>query len=167
MVEVMFCMIIFLGMVVVFAAVCPLAMTSANTASLYNQAAAIGQHKIDELRDFNWQGSDMTSGSGQTALQTALVNAKIVDSCSGTTTMTCSFVNSDEIVANGTSTGGFPNGTTATVTITPDTTLVTGNTNGAPPNGLIYNVLVTMNWSGGGVPSGAFYLPAKVIEYQQ
>ncbi len=158
MMEVVFAMVIFLMMVLVFAAVFPLAVTASKYSNNYNQAVMIAQHKVDQIRQLG--------GSALTLTAANLTNLGIVNSGScaadSNSGFACTFTNTDNIAdiqtaGVVTSVGYFPYGSTATLTIDPD--LSSG-----VPSGAVQNVIVTVAWSGGGMSSGTYTAATKLVE---
>jgi prepilin-type N-terminal cleavage/methylation domain-containing protein len=166
LIEVMLAMIVFLMMVLVFAAVFPFAITGAKYSNNYAQASLIAQQKIEELRKLSWSGLNFSTASSVTTLETTMVNEGIADSGTCTTnatvtppSVTCSFANVDNLINSGATSGYFPPGTTATYTIQSDT-----NTINVPPVNDVFNIWVSINWPSAGAPAGSFTTATKVVE---
>jgi prepilin-type N-terminal cleavage/methylation domain-containing protein len=169
LIEVIFALTIFLAMVVVFGAVFPIAITASKFSNNYSQAAELAQHKLDQLRDQPWSNYNATNfvSSGSNSVGANLVTANIVDS--GTCTadpndasgIRCSFVDTDNVANNGSNIGYFPAGSTAYITIDPDTTTTSAN---EPPAYSVYTATVAIAWTGGGVSSGSYSASAKLVE---
>lgn len=129
MVEVMLSMMIFLMMILIFSAVFPFALRTAEFSNNYSQAALLAQHKIDQLENAGYSRLDYTD----------LSNLGIIDTTA--TSSPYSFTSVDNLVGGGTSTGYFPAGSTGTVSIVDYHTL-----NSGIPAGNMDYVTVTIKW---------------------
>jgi len=175
LIEVIFALTIFLAMLVVFGAVFPIAITSSKFSNNYSQAAELCAHKLDQLRDQSWSytSSTFVPTAGSNNVSTVLTtNNSIADpgSCvvdpntsdpNHSSGIQCSFVDTDNIANNGTNIGYFPTGTTATITIDPDSVATVPN---QPPAYSVYTATVKIAWTGGGVSSGSYSCTAKLVE---
>ena len=150
-------MMVFLAMALIFGMVYPLATSASRSATTYDQSISLAQHKIDQLRGFNWNGQNMATASACSTLSTKLVNTGLADSCSGTGPITCSFASVDHVVANGTTatSGLLPAGSTATFTLSAATGV---------PSGQAYSASVALAWTGGGIPAGSLTMPAEITQ---
>ena len=158
LIEVVFALAIFLAMVIVFAAVFPIAVTASRFSNNYSQAAELAQHKIDELRGLPWSG--FSSANFISNGESNLLSNNVIDAGTCTTIgsgFTCNFTNIDNIANNGSNIGYFPAGSVATVSVTPDT-------NDGAFSYVVYTATVTISWSGGGVSSGSYSTAAKLVE---
>lgn len=143
--EVALALVIFTMMTLMFGAVLPAALRGAKHSGNYNQAAALAQRKIDQLRGAGYgrmfDGSDGTALSKLSALN--VVNAQNSFGVFDFTTV-------DHMTGNG---GYFPPGSTGTIT-------VTDGYNGIPA-GNAAQVTVTITWTGT-VP-GSYSVSAIII----
>jgi prepilin-type N-terminal cleavage/methylation domain-containing protein len=120
LIEVVIAMIIFLMMVLMFAAVFPIAVRGAIFSNNYAQAVALCQHKMDQLRDAGWNKMDYAD----------LNNDGIVDTAAA----------GNQSIANTTDSlaGFYPTGCTGTIKVTTDAN-VASNT--------VDDVQVTITWT--------------------
>jgi Tfp pilus assembly protein PilV len=123
-------MIIFLMMILMFAAVFPFAVRTAQFSNSYAQAALLAQHKIDELHAAGDSRMDYND----------LANLGIIDSAPGVPPY--SFTAVDGLVGNGTTQGYFPAGSTGAINIVDYNTV-----NAAAPVGKMDYVSVTLTWT--------------------
>lgn len=130
MVEVMISMMVFTMMIMIFAAVFPFALRTAEFSNNYSQAALLAQHKIDQLQT-----------AGYTRLDYADLNGLgIIDSAAATSPY--SFTSVDNLVGGTGGTGFFPAGSTGTLSIVDYHTL-----NSSVPAGKMDYVTVTITWT--------------------
>jgi type II secretory pathway pseudopilin PulG len=158
LIEVALSLIVFLMMTLVFAAVFPMALSAAKLSDNYSQAAQIAQHKIDQMRAAGFSGLNYAG----------LLNASIIDPIAppaGQPTV-YHFESVDNVVSNGTNSGYFPPGSTATITIQDYNAYATakGVSSGLPPAGAVDYVTVTLTWAGGGARGGTYSTSAMIIQ---
>lgn len=159
LVEVGMALVVFMMMTLVFAAIFPIAVRGSKMSDNYAQGAQIVQHKIDQMR---------TAGFAKLTYS-GLTGAGIIDpmaSPPATLPATYHFENIDNLVTNNGNTGYFPPGSTGTITIQDYATYAAskGVSSGLPTVGAVDYVTVTVNWVGGGVPSGTYSASAMIIE---
>lgn len=125
LIEVVIAMIIFLMMVLMFAAVFPLAVRGAIFSNNYAQAVALCQHKMDQLRDEGWNKMDYTDLNNDGIVDTAAAgNQNIANGLS--------FATTDNL-------GGFyPAGCTGTFKVATD---------GNVASNTVDDVQVTITWT--------------------
>ena len=160
LVEVAFSLLIFLMMILVFGAVFPGIVKTSTFSNNYQQATLIAQHKIDQVRKISFSGLDMTTPAGKSAIVAELASQGLIDNgtCSqigSGNSVTCSFATVDGVVTSGTVNGYFPAGSTATVSVQPDVYAM---------NGTVFNIIVSLVWTGSSVSSGGYTAVAKTIE---
>ncbi len=143
--EVTLALIIFTLMTLMFGAVLPVAVRGAKHSGNYNQAAALAQRKIDQLRMAGY--SRLFDGSGGTALS-KLSALNVVDAQNSPGVY--DFTTVDNLTG---ANGYFPPGSTGTIT-------VADGYNGVPA-GNAAQVTVTITWAGT-VP-GSYSVPAIII----
>jgi prepilin-type N-terminal cleavage/methylation domain-containing protein len=130
LIEVTMSMIIFLMMIMMFAAVFPFAVRTAQFSNNYAQAALLAQHKIDELHAAGYARMDYND----------LSNLGIIDSAPVVSPY--SFTGVDGLVGNGTTQGFFPTGSTGVIKVV-DYNAV----NAAAPVGQMDYVTVSLTWT--------------------
>ena len=155
LVEVTLAMIVFLMMVMVFAAVFPLAARSAKFANYYAQASMLAQHKIDQVRYIGF--SKLQNAANLSSLEIADSGAPAMGP-----PYTVSFTNIDNLTSASPSGSFFPPGSTGTVKVV-DYSTVPGVTS-PPPAGSVDVVTVTVNWSGSGLPGSSYATSGLVIK---
>ena len=162
--EVALAMIVFAMMVMMFAAVFPMAVRGAQYSDNYAQAAMVAQHKMDQIRLAGYSRLLVTNAEG-TPL-TKMQNLAIIDkpqptgypSTSNNVT-TYSFSSTDGLVSSSTVQGFFPPGSTGTITVSDYGKLYPAS--GVPQGTLAY-VTVKIAWTGGGVSKGSYSLSALI-----
>jgi len=147
LVEVALSLIVFGMMTILFGAVFPMAVRGAQYSNNYAQAAMVADHKMDQLRSGGYGLLFNPSGN------TGLISQNVIDAVNAGGSY--DFTTADNLVANGTSQGYFPNGSTGTITVTDDTA------NGVP-SGSVALVTITVAWNGGGVPAGSYSLSSLI-----
>jgi prepilin-type N-terminal cleavage/methylation domain-containing protein len=130
LVEVMFGMMIFTMMVLIFSAVFPFALRTAEFSNNYSQAALLAQHKIDELQTAGFSRLDYTDLNG----------LGIIDSSPNTSPY--SFTTVDNLDGGGSNHGYFPAGSTGTITIVDYHTL-----NSGVPAGKMDYATINIRWT--------------------
>jgi type II secretory pathway pseudopilin PulG len=105
LVEVTLSLIVFMMMILVFAAVFPFAVRTAQFSNDYAQASLLAQHKIDELLAAGYNRMDFTDLSG----------LGIIDAATNTSPYT--FTGVDNLDGGGAATGYFRPGSSGTITI--------------------------------------------------
>ena len=130
LVEVMMSMMVFTMMILIFAAVFPFALRTAEFSNNYSQAALLAQHKIDELQTAGYSRLDYTSLNG----------LGIIDASPNTSPY--SFTTVDNLAGGGNNHGYFPVGSTGTVTIVDYHTL-----NSSVPAGKMDYVTINITWT--------------------
>ena len=152
--ETVFALTVFTMMALLFSAVLPISQRAARRNAYYAQAAALVQHKVAQVR-----------AAGFPALQSpsALAALGIIDGGSATSSAvpyTASFLASDHLIAdNGTGTGLFPAGATATLAVADYTAQ-----NPAVPTGTVDSVTITLNWPVTGTSGGSYAMSCLVIQ---
>jgi expansin (peptidoglycan-binding protein) len=135
-------MIIFLMMIIMFAAVFPLAVRGAIFSNNYAQAVALCQHKMDQLRDAGWNKMDYTDLNGDGVVDTAAAgNQNIANGLS--------FVTTDNLASF------YPAGCTGTLKVTTDAN-VAANT--------VDDVKITMTWTTGNGGSSSYTLYGMITK---
>jgi Tfp pilus assembly protein PilV len=137
-IEVTISMMVFLMMILVFAAVFPFAVRTAQFSNNYSQAALIAQHKIDQLHSAGYSRLNYNALSG----------LGIIDSSNSAP---YSFAGVDHLVNGNGNSGFFGPGSTATITIQ-DYNLV----NSAIPAGQMDYVTVIVRWVTPNMPAGTY-----------
>ena len=143
--EVTLALVIFTMMTLLFGAVLPVAVRGAKHSGNYNQAAALAQRKIDQLRIAGY--SRLLDGSDGTAAS-KLTSQNVVDG--QTAGGVYDFTTVDHLTGTG---GYFPPDSTGTITIA-------DGYNGVPA-GNAAQVTVTITW-GGTVP-GSYSVSAIIV----
>lgn len=146
--EVTLALIIFTLMTLMFGAVLPVAVRGAKHSGSYNQAAALAQRKIDQLRVAGY--SRLFDGSSGTAVS-QLSAQMVVDAQNSPGVF--DFTTVDKLTG---ANGYFPPGSTGTIT-------VADGYNSVPP-GNAAQVTVTITWTGA-VP-GSYSVSAIIISMQ-
>jgi len=123
-------MIIFLLMVLVFAAVFPFAIRTAQFSNNYSQAALLAQHKLDQLQTAGYSRLDYSDLSG----------LGIIDSAQQTSPYT--FTGVDNLVGSGSGQGFFPPGSSGIISIVDYHTV-----NPSMAAGQMDYVTVTITWT--------------------
>ncbi len=149
--EVTLALIIFTMMTLLFGAVLPVAVRGAKHSGNYDQAAALAQRKIDQLRVAGF--SRLFDSSDATAVS-KLTAQNIVDG--QTSAGVYDFTNVDHLAGTG---GYFPPGSTGTITVTDGTNQYTPGYGGN-----VAVVTVTITWVGA-VP-GSYSASALVVSMQ-
>ena len=126
----MFAMMIFTVMLLIFGAVFPFALRTAEFSNNYSQAALLAQHKIDELQTAGFARLDATD----------LTSLGIIDASPNTSPY--SFTTVDNLVGGGANHGYFPVGSTGTITIVDYHTL-----NSSIPAGKMDYVTINIRWT--------------------
>ncbi len=162
--EVAISLLVFLSMVLMFAAVFPLAIRGAHYSSNYSQAALLAQHKIDQIRG---AGSDKLMNG---AAATNLIGLNIVDNTTANSTQTSfpyslTFTTVDNLVDTGDNSGFFPPGSTGTVVIKDFHDCTSAPCNAAIPAGQEYVINVKIAWQGGGTSPGYYESYALIGSY--
>ncbi len=155
MVEVTLALIIFVMMVLLFAAVFPISIRAAHFSNYYAEATMIAQHKIDQLR---------YAGFSKIASRANLSSLEIADSglTAAAPPYTASFTTVDNLtMANGVQ-GFFPAGSTGTITVT-DYSTAAGVSN-PPPAGTVYRVTVTITWTALGHAGSTYSASAFIVQ---
>lgn len=129
-VECIFSMIIFMMMILVFAAVFPFAVRTAQFSNNYAQASLIAQRKIDQLLAAGHDKLDYTDLSGLGIIDTTATSSPY------------SFTTVDNLVGGNGSTGYFMPGSTGAVTIVDYHTV-----NSSVTAGQMDYVTVTLKWN--------------------
>ena len=142
MVELMAALGIFALILVLFAALFPVATRGTGEARAYAQAAFLCQRKIDQLRQSGYSRLNTTS----------LKSLGIIDTTSNTDG-TYSFNIVDDLVDNGTAKGYFSSGTVSSISFKQSLTQLGSS---APPLSRAILVTVKITWPGGGFHGGSF-----------
>ncbi|HEX5324336.1 MAG TPA: prepilin-type N-terminal cleavage/methylation domain-containing protein [Capsulimonadaceae bacterium] len=124
LIEVTIAMVIFLMMVLMFAAVFPLAVRGAVFSNNYAQGVALCQHKMDQLRDEGWNKMDYTDLNNDGIVDTATGNPSIANGLRFTTTDSLSSF--------------YPAGCTGTIKVNTDSN-ITANT--------VDDAQITITWT--------------------
>jgi len=130
LVEVMFGMMVFIMMVLIFSAVFPFALRTAEFSNNYSQAALLAQHKIDELQTAGYSRLDYTD----------LSSLGIIDASPNASPY--SFTTVDNLDGGGANHGYFPVGSTGTITIVDYHTM-----NSSVPTGKMDYVTINITWT--------------------
>lgn len=152
LIEVSLSLVIFAMMTLMFAAVFPMAVRGAQYSSRYAQAAALGQHKMDQLRTAGY--SRLFNPTGQNGLSSLnVINSVNPDG-------SYDFTQADSLVNDGVTHGPLPPGSRGTVT-------VANYTQGGVPGGTVALVTVSLTWTGGGVADGSYKAVALIAKAGQ
>lgn len=149
--EVTLSLIIFTMMTLMFGAVLPIAVRGAKHSGNYNQAAALAQRKIDQLRVAGY--SRLFDNGGGTALS-KLSAQNVVDAQNSSGVF--DFTTVDHLTDAAGTSGYFPPGSAGTIT-------VADGYNGVPA-GNAAQVTVTITWTGT-VP-GSYSASAIIVSMQ-
>lgn len=146
LIEVVVAMMIFLAMVLMFAAVFPIAVRGSIFGNDYAQAVALCQHKMDQLRQETY------SKLGNTG--SVLYNDSVIDQSAVPTTLPYSytFTNCDNLSSF------FPTGASApsgTILISQDPNVSSGN---------VYDVTVTITWDSPNNGVSSYSLHAMIVK---
>lgn len=141
LIEVTVAMMIFLAMILMFAAVFPIAVRGAIFSNDYSQAVALCQHKMDQLRQ---EGFNNMGDSGS-----VLSNDGVIDAVTPPTALpyTYTFTNCDNL------TSFFPSGATGTITIQDATGLTS-----------VYDATVQIQWNLPNNGKSSYTLHAMIVK---
>lgn len=154
LVELAISLFVFGMMLLLFGAIFPVVSKSGQAGSNYGQAALLGQHKIDQIREGGY--NNLTAA--------LLVSEKIIDSNADGTPKTAavpaglpggtsaySFTTVDNLVNNGANKGYFPAGSTGVLSFGPAL-----SNQGSPPTvAQALQVTITVSWPNGNSQGGA------------
>lgn len=146
LIEVTVAMMIFLAMVLMFAAVFPLAVRTALFSNNYAQAVALCQHKMDQLRQ---EGFTNLSDTGN-----VLSSDSVIDATTPPTAYPYSytFTTCDNLASY------YPSGATGTITINQAT-----NTAGSAMT-TVDTVAITIQWTTGSKGTSSYTLNAMIVK---
>lgn len=142
LIEVVIAMIIFLMMVLMFAAVFPLAVRGAIFSNNYAQAVALCQHKMDQLRGETWNKMDYTDLNNDGVVDAAAAgNQNIANGLYFTTT--------DNLA------GFYPTGCSGKLTVTTDNNVASGT---------VEDVVIQINWITGNGANSSYKLYGMITK---
>lgn len=146
LIEVTIAMMIFLMMVLMFAAVFPLAVRGSLFSNNYAQAVSLCQHKMDQLRQEGFNNLSNPSS--------VLVHDSVIDTpgTQPSTGYSYSFTSCDNL------TSFYPSGATGTIQIAP------APITGGGTLSTVYAVTVTITWNTGTGSGSSYSLNAMIVK---